>query len=172
VPGVSYRVSYDAGTVSYKNFQQILRMEIMGNTLRGQRQDTLVGNSSQVAEWRSFSQTFIADSNSTTISFSDLSPTTGSIDLLQDNVVLAALSPVEFALPEVPVPLIRIEKLPVGCRLILTAQAAGTYLVEWSDDLLDWKTLEQRVVTAPGEVEFTDPSATATLRFYRAAGTP
>ena len=172
VPGASYRVSYDAGTVSYKNFQQILRMEIMGNTLRGQRQDTLVGNSSQVAEWRSFSQTFTADSSTTTISFSDLSPTTSSIDLLLDNVLLAALSPVEFALPRVPMPLIRVEKLPVGCRVILTAQAAGTYLVEWSEDLLEWEDLEQRVISGPGEVEFTDSSPSATRRFYRASGGP
>jgi len=172
VPGVSYRVSYQAGTVSYKNFQQILRMEIQGNTPRGQRQDTLVGNSSQVAEWREFAQTFIADSNTTTISFADLSPTTSSIDLLLDNVVLAALSPVEFTLPEIPMPLLRVEKLPTGCRLILTAQAAGTYLIEWSEDLLEWETLEQRVISEPGEAEFTDTASSATRRFYRASAGP
>ncbi len=172
VPGVTYRVSYNAGTVSYKNLQQILRMEIRGDTLRGQRQDTLVGNSSQVAEWREFSQTFIADSDSTTIAFSDISPTTISIDLLLDNVVVAALSPVSFAVPPVPMPPIRLEKLPAGCRLFLTAESPGTYLVEWSDDLLEWETLERRVVSAPGEVEFLDASTSATRRFYRASASP
>jgi hypothetical protein len=171
VPGVTYRLSYHAGTVSYKNFQQILRMEIQGSTTLAFRQHNFVGNSSQTAVWQEFSQSFVADSSTTTVSFMDLSPVTTSIDLLLDNVVLAATSPVEFTTPEIPLPLLRVEKTAAGCRILLTAFAPGSYLIEWSDDLSDWENLEQRSVANPGEIEFTDPAAPAAGRFYRASAT-
>ncbi|MCU0748639.1 MAG: hypothetical protein MUF13_03735, partial [Akkermansiaceae bacterium] len=60
-------------------------------------------------------------------------------------------------------------RLAETCKITLTPHAAANYRIEWSDDLLIWENLEQRVISSAGEVEFIDPSPPPDRRFYRAA---
>jgi hypothetical protein len=68
-----------------------------------------------------------------------------------------------------PLPNIRAERIETGCRITLNASAAGTYRLEWSEDLTEWHQVEERVLTEAGEIEIIDNTASVGQRFYRAS---
>ncbi|MEO5714020.1 MAG: Ig-like domain-containing protein [Luteolibacter sp.] len=102
VPGVTYRVSYDARIVAFHDDQQLLRLEVTGNTLLRAANHAFTGSSAGQIPWQTFSESFVADSLTTTVKFRDLSTQTISIDLLLDNVHVVAQSPVQFVQPQPP----------------------------------------------------------------------
>ncbi len=102
VPGVAYRVSYDARIVAFHADPQLLRLEVTGNALLRAANHPFIGSSAGQIPWQTFSESFVADSPSTTVKFRDLSAQTISIDLLLDNVHVVAQSPVQFAQPQPP----------------------------------------------------------------------
>ncbi|MCI0536033.1 MAG: hypothetical protein L0Z50_12480 [Verrucomicrobiales bacterium] len=55
-----------------------------------------------------------------------------------------------------------------GFEVVLYAEPSRDYHVDASVDLVTWETVGEVKTDATGEVRFTDPQATATVRFYRA----
>ncbi len=93
VPGSSYTVAFDAGTLSSYNRQQILRVSASGAgntpetfTLPGLRNGNIL--------WNPYTYTFVAAGTNSTLTFTDVSEITASVDLLLDNVrVFSSTSP-------------------------------------------------------------------------------
>ena len=86
-PGQSYAVNFDLGIYAFNTNTQSLRTNITGNTpLITPVVETLTGNGNAVAVWTPKSYAFVADSTSTTVTFTDISANTDSVDMLLDNV--------------------------------------------------------------------------------------
>ncbi|HBJ36030.1 MAG TPA: hypothetical protein DDZ51_15035, partial [Planctomycetaceae bacterium] len=87
VVGETYTVLFDYGAFG-SGQAQTLRLEAFGSaTLLNQ---TIVSNSAMPTDHRLYSYTFVADSTSTTLRFSDISTTTTSVDIALDNIRLFA----------------------------------------------------------------------------------
>ncbi|MEO8614255.1 MAG: DUF642 domain-containing protein, partial [Luteolibacter sp.] len=85
-PGQSYTLSCDIGVLSVNSAQQSLLVALTGNASLVSQVETLSGNGVGTSLSAPKTYTFVADSTTTTLTFSDLSSTTGGIDLLLDNV--------------------------------------------------------------------------------------
>ncbi len=103
VPGVTYRVFYDARIVAFDSDPQVLRLEVTGSSLLRATNRTFTGSSVAPIPWQTVSESFVADSLTTTVNFRDLSTKTISIDLLLDNVRVVAQSPVQFNSHQPPI---------------------------------------------------------------------
>ncbi|MEO7098263.1 MAG: DUF642 domain-containing protein [Luteolibacter sp.] len=90
VIGQSYTLSLDVGVLSLNTAQQSLLVSLTGNSSLLAQVETLTGNGSGTSVWTPKSYNFVADSTSTTLTLSDLSPTSSLIDLLVDNVKVVA----------------------------------------------------------------------------------
>jgi lysophospholipase L1-like esterase len=86
VPGQTYAVEFDMGIVGASGSQQRLQLLVGGNTTLVNVTETITGIGVNNARWLPKSFSFVADSATTLITFSDLSTSTQSIDLLLDNV--------------------------------------------------------------------------------------
>ncbi len=86
IPGQTYAVEFDMGIVGASGSQQRLQLLVAGNTTLVNTTETISGIGVNNARWLPKSFSFVADSASTQITFSDLSTSTQSIDLLLDNV--------------------------------------------------------------------------------------
>jgi hypothetical protein len=60
-----------------------------------------------------------------------------------------------------------IERLPSAWKIRVTSPDVGLYKLQRSGNLANWTTIEQRQVSAPGVIEFTDTTASGTGIFYR-----
>jgi VCBS repeat-containing protein len=83
VAGQTYTILFDYGAGDGLGTQTMRFEAIGGSQLISQ---TLVTNSSNPVDHRTYAFTFVADSTSTLIRFSDISTQTNSIDILLDNV--------------------------------------------------------------------------------------
>ena len=131
---------------------------------------------------------FTANSNTTTLTFRDLSTASDSINLTLDNVrvtIGAALAPA-LALAESPVEsaaALAPDHVPLGYPSLsgnpgnftirMTAATAGSYVLERSGDLMTWERISTMQVADPGPIEFHDNDQSdlsdppAARRFYR-----
>ena len=102
VPGQSYVVAFDVGTLSYYNDQQKMRVSVSGagNPLPAQT-ITLTGLRNGNIEWESRSYSFVADSMSSTLTFTDVSQATLSVDLLLDHVRVYGSTSAPYGVPGV-----------------------------------------------------------------------
>jgi hypothetical protein len=82
----SYTLAFDAGVLSYNKNSQKMRVTVSGSGSLLSQTITIVGLSGGTKRWLPYSFTFVADSTATTLTFSDQSTTTKSLDLLLDNV--------------------------------------------------------------------------------------
>lgn len=98
VPGQSYALDFDMGVLALNTSAQTLGVSVIGSTTILSLTDSMNGNGLGNSVFTAKSHTFTADSALTTLTFSDLSTTTNSIDLLLDNVRITAVpSPVASA---------------------------------------------------------------------------
>ncbi|MGD7653909.1 MAG: DUF642 domain-containing protein [Verrucomicrobiales bacterium] len=85
-PGQPYMLSFDMGVLAYNTSLQSLLVEVTGSPSLLAETFELRGSGNGNVVWRSLDLPFTADSASTTIAFSDVSPATNSLDLLLDRV--------------------------------------------------------------------------------------
>ncbi len=91
-PGQSHTLSFDFGVLAYNFNEQRIRVTVQGvGTLVNQ---TIVnsGSGNGVTQWISRSFAFIADGNSITVTFQDVSSSTSNLDAVLDKVALATQS--------------------------------------------------------------------------------
>jgi hypothetical protein len=97
--GQSYTLSLDIGISGYQSTaEQRLQVKAVGATTLVNQTESIfgIGTGSSWSPRKSY--TFIADSSSTTISFTDVTPTsnTTNLDMLLDNVTLTGASPANY----------------------------------------------------------------------------
>ncbi len=85
-PGRSYTLDFDAGVLSYQTTSQVLKVAVNGTGTLLSRTLTLTGADGSIIRWFPLSFTFIANSSTSTLVFSDESAATNSVDLLLDHV--------------------------------------------------------------------------------------
>ncbi len=90
-PGITYLLTFRMGVLSYNTSEQILDVEISGNSPLLSRQCLMRGAGGGTTVWQTKAPFFTADSEETTIRFLDHSTTTISIDLLLDAVRIEAI---------------------------------------------------------------------------------
>ncbi|MEO5914296.1 MAG: cadherin-like domain-containing protein [Luteolibacter sp.] len=86
IPGQSYALTFNMGVLSFNNAEQKLNVNVTGATTLINQAESVFGNSGGNSVWTPKSFNFVADSATTTLTFTDLSPTSNLIDLLLDNV--------------------------------------------------------------------------------------
>jgi hypothetical protein len=92
-PGVSYQLAFDMGLLSYYYDPQELRTTIRGRQTLVSNDFTLSDPSDNTLHWIPRTLDFTADSESTTITFADISSSTNGLDILIDHVRVIDLSP-------------------------------------------------------------------------------
>jgi|GEM_PF-1483323 len=86
IAGQTYTLTFDIGTVSGNTSEQRIGVSVTGNASLLSQLASVFGTNAPGSAWTSKTYSFVADSTSTTLTFSDLSPTSNLIDLLLDNV--------------------------------------------------------------------------------------
>ncbi len=191
VQGATYTVNFDVGTKAFNTASQTLRCRAVGSGTLVSQNFSVNGAGNGDVTYVNRSVTFVANSATTTLSFSDLSSTGAGIDLLLDNVIVTgpAAAPIpESAAPEsagTPNPLGEIgsasmTSTPGGSFTISTSgvEVGRTYILQRSEDLSTWETIAEKEATEPGQLDFQDnpnliaPEAPKARMFYRIGKQP
>ena len=195
-PGTLYTVTFDMGTKAFNTFTQTLKCQITGTGSLVNQNFSIGGTGGGNVNYASKSVSFTANSTATTLTFSDQSGSGDGIDLLLDNVRLNGslgtstgslpsgetnnnLPPAGNSFATSP----STEGLGSAATLATTAPgeftiqmnnaAPGSYVLERSEDLLNWEAINEAEVTEPGPLEFHDapadgePGAPKPKLFYR-----
>lgn len=101
-PGQTYQLAFDCGVLSNNNNLQWLRVIVQGTTTRVSDTTPIQRVGNAAVTWAPRSYDFTADSSATTLTFTDLSTTTASIDLLLDNVRVSAQDTPSLAVTSTP----------------------------------------------------------------------
>ena len=86
VQGSSYTLTFDAGALAYNNSQQKIQVGVTGSGSLLSQTITITGTGNGSNNWGARSFAFTANSATTTLTFTDVSPATNAIDLLLDHV--------------------------------------------------------------------------------------
>lgn len=89
-PGITYSLTFDAGVLSYTTAAQKLQLNVTGSSSLLSQSITITRTSGSNNLWLPQSFTFVANSATTTLSFTDTSATTNLLDLVLDNIVVTA----------------------------------------------------------------------------------
>jgi lysophospholipase L1-like esterase len=100
--GQAYSLAFDAGAFSTNNNDQIMRARVVGSGTLFTQNITITGPRNSNSRWLPQNFTFVANSSSATVSFTDLSTNTNSIDLLLDNVRVTPLATYNLAVTSSP----------------------------------------------------------------------
>ncbi|MEO5914515.1 MAG: Ig-like domain-containing protein [Luteolibacter sp.] len=84
-PGVAYTLAFDLGVFGYNTSQQSMQVKVTGSGSLLTQTAAITGVTGSV-KWEAKSYSFTANSSTATLTFTDTSPTTNSIDMLLDNV--------------------------------------------------------------------------------------
>jgi VCBS repeat-containing protein len=90
IPGQFYTLEFDMGILAFDFSEQWLGVEAAGSSVLISQVESLVGNGLGNSVWSARRYSFTANSTTTTLTFRDLSTTTDNLDLLLDNVRVAA----------------------------------------------------------------------------------
>ena len=171
VPGRIHTVAFDAAALAYNTNSQKLLVTVTGNANLLSQTITIVGNGTGIIQWTTRSYTFVADSTSTTLRFTDTSATTGSIDLLLDNTSVTG-PPKTTTIPTLAegsgTP--SLSGKPGAINVGMAVVNPGLYVLERSEDLANWVAVGSTQVTQPGRISFVDSKnagSTVTKVFYR-----
>jgi lysophospholipase L1-like esterase len=178
IPGTTYSLEFDLGVISFNTNQQRLQVSVTGNSTSLLSQIASInGVNNGTIVWSPRSYSFVANSTSTTLSFTDISPTTAAIDVLLDNVRVTSFPAPQAALipsgasegsgtqPEVSSSAVQISQpsaptmsmSPVGRTLQMTPSAPGKYTLQRTENFETWENVgAERTVTEPGVIEFVD----------------
>lgn len=162
VPGQLYRLRFDMGVLRFNTDEQAMRVRVTGGAPIWSKTYSANGTGGGTLVWSAEDETFTADSTVTTVEFGDISSKSDSIDLMLDNVRITRV----LAGGLLPDPA-SIERLPSAWKIRVTSPDVGLYKLQRSANLAEWTTIQQRQVSAPGLIEFTDTTASGTEIFYR-----
>lgn len=93
-PGQDYLLTFDLGVLAYNTSQQRMLVTITGNGTIISSYQSISKTGTAVLQWSRRQIAFTANSATTVIVFRDTSATTANINLLLDNVRIAAVTPV------------------------------------------------------------------------------
>ncbi|MEO5914290.1 MAG: cellulase family glycosylhydrolase [Luteolibacter sp.] len=167
--GVTYTLAFDVGVLSYNTNQQQLQITVTGNGTLLSHQIVITGLGNGTVRWVPQVFTFVADSDSTLLTFKDRSTTTQSIDLLLDHVRVYA-PPTDNGLPPETTVLgpATLLGIPGSIVVQIAATQPGTYFLQRSVDLITWETVGEITITQAGTIDFphseSQPNA---MSFYR-----
>lgn len=161
-PGQTYRLSFDIGVRAFNTLPQSMAVKVSGNTELLNATHGIVGIGGGNTMWSGRTGTFTADNGQVIVEFRDVSATSGSIDLLLDNVRITRVL-ADGVLPEKPL----IEANGAGWKLCLYSPDTGIYQLQRSGDLSDWSVISSTQVNTPGLVELNDPTPPGGRAFYR-----
>ncbi len=179
VPGQTYSIEFDAGVLAYTTDTMTLGVTADGNGSLLSESVAVTGLGNGAISWQSQRFTFMADSDSTTVTFRDLSGYTVGIDLLLDHVRVSALAAPSAALvigsgsgsaPPVLTSTPSLTSTPGASVISMIAPQAGTYLLERSENLTTWEAVDQMECADQELIEFfdaKDPEHPKTRAFYR-----
>jgi len=177
--GQTYTLTFDLGVLAYNKNSQTMLVTVTGTGSLLSQSITLTGLGGGATRWVSQSFTFVANSATSTLTFKDQSTTTNNIDLLLDNVQVAASALVAAVPPATgsstggsasasaqaataPAAGIGTPQLlgsPGAFTIRMTAQQAGLYVLERSPDLTTWEYVSERQCAAQDLMEFQDAPA-------------
>jgi hypothetical protein len=174
-PGQTYQLAFDIGADwGTPSTAQSLQVNVSGNGSLLSRSVTVFAPGDGSSRYIPTNFTFVANSTSTTLSFQDISPTGLNVDLLLDNVRVTAqsgtpavLAGIVSAPVDTNIGMTSIELAPEGLRIRMAIAAKGQYELQSSQDFKTWSSLGSHKMTDVGMVEFLDPNASETKRFYR-----
>lgn len=172
VVGQTYTLEFDAGVLAYNANPQAMQVNVTGISNSLSKEISVTAVPTGANRWATQSFTFVADSVSSTLTFSDESAFTDSIDLLLDNVRVTG------AVATVPRPSIlagspSLTGSPGNFMVGMAVTEAGSYVLERSENLAAWAVVTTVQLTAPGMLEFQDlqdpldAGAPQGKRFYR-----
>ena len=169
-PGRTYTLSFAAAVLAYNFDSQMLSVSVVGIGNLLSQTITTVGNGTGKIQWTTHTRTFVADSGLTTLRFKDDSRSTGSIDLLLDNVSVTSTTILrQIPALEETANTPSLAGTPGYVSVGMTVVNSGLYVLERSEDLLTWVAVGSSQVTQPGRVSFVDakPAGSTTKVFYR-----
>jgi glucose/arabinose dehydrogenase len=91
VPGTTYTLAFDMGATGAAALQQKLRVTVDGTGNLLTQDVTKTSNGTFTSQWTANSFTFVANSTTATLTFSDISTVTDGVDSLLDNVRVTGL---------------------------------------------------------------------------------
>ncbi len=189
-PGATYTLAFDVGVLAYNTLQQQMQVTATGQTVVLSRNITVIGLGNGTTRWVAQSFTFVADSSSTVLAFRDISTTSNGLDLLLDNVRMT----IPASLAAAPSNLEKgtnsslvigsdtgslgpatLSGTPGDFRISLMAPDAGSYVLQRSENLIDWEPMGEKLMEGPGLIEFKEipstPKPTGGV-FYRIGRLP
>jgi VCBS repeat-containing protein len=180
--GTTYTIAFDQGTLGYNTNSQKVRTTAVGNGTLLDVTNTIICRSDFVFVWAARSHTFVANSNTTTITFSDVSTTGDALDMYLDNVRVTAEAAIatndtgtektavqsfDAIPPGQGLGTAKLSSSPGINRIGIMADTPGVYILERSKDLKTWTFYNKVTVTEPGPIEFEDNDVPAGSMFYR-----
>jgi hypothetical protein len=202
VPGTTYRIQYDAGTLGFNTNSQTLRVTISGNGTLATRNTTVPGRADFVMVWSQQTFTFVANSTSTKLTLFDASTTGSGMDLFVDSVYIVAVpasapspssspAPSAYSLrssdpvlqssavtgtepqPDLAPNTPAVTGTPGAMTIKMFATEPGTYFLESCDDLKSWKPNgDEQIIDEPALLEFEDNTPASDKMFYRIGRKP
>jgi VCBS repeat-containing protein len=88
-PGQAYVLTFDLGVLAYNANEQRLNISLVGNTSLFSQSTSIYGIGQGTVKWVAKTFNFTADSTNTTLTFTDVSPSVGNLDMLLDNVQIS-----------------------------------------------------------------------------------
>lgn len=174
IAGQAYTLQFSCGIVDYCPCEQRLEVTAKGIAALLEKSVSLAGTGSGKVKWTQQSFAFTADSTLTTLTFKDLSSSGWNIDLLLDNVqVAAAGSAASIDVARLDLPgrsdTIRVMVSRAGVRnaISIGLPHAGSYQLQRSTDLIEWTIIGTIDVTNPALREIEDSDPPDTMAFYR-----
>jgi hypothetical protein len=194
VPGTTYRIQYDVGTLGYNTNTQTLRTQVSGTGDLLNRTTTVTCRADYTMVWVPQTYTFVANTTTSKLTFTDISTSVNALDLFVDSVYVipvtsssptpsSALAPADL-LDEngtgseplntvgeegsFPADSPQFSGQPGAVIIKMLATKPGTYLLESCDDLSSWAPNgDPQTIAEPQLLEFQDNSAGGDRMFYR-----
>jgi hypothetical protein len=195
VPGSTYRIRFDLGTLGFKVGNLFLRVKVDGASTVLNQVTSVASRADFVMVWSSKSFDFVANSTTTTLTLSDASTNqeASATDMFMDNVrVNSIATPAPAPAPAASIPgedkpsdpeqaaatttagnpptlpgTMSLTGGPGAYRISYLATEAGTYKLERSSNLTKWNLFDEKQITEPGLIEFEDSETGHDRMFYR-----
>jgi hypothetical protein len=124
--GASYTLAFDLGVLAYNTNPQTLKIDVTGSGSLLSQTATINGINNGTVKWEPKSYTFTANSSATTLTFTDTSASTNSLDMLLDNVRVSS-SPALMVAMSAPLAIsAREAAAPVAASSSVTASSSIT----------------------------------------------
>jgi hypothetical protein len=171
-PGVTYTLTFDLGVLSYNTAQQQMKVNVAGTGTLVSQTIVITGVGGGNSNWLPQSIAFVANSTSTTLTFTDTSLSTAGLDHLLDNVSVKGVPPSVVATPLLSAATLTGAPGTGICNVGMSVTTPGVYVLQRSEDLQNWVAVAEIVVTEAGNILFEDAESPKARMFYRIALRP